>query len=436
MPSDGSKVLTAELIRELAGTAAPSAALPAATGAAFHSGRVRPGDAFFALPGASEHGIIHAERALERGAAYIVSDRPHPRGIRLGDPAKALLALGRHARARLRGPVIAISGSAGKTSTKSLASAALDASSSPGNFNTPLALACTLVSAWLSDPRRPLVVELGIDRPGEMDELVDLVQPSHGLLTAIGESHLERLGSVEGVAREKSRLLERCAERLASTGAAERLPRPLPGLVSYGLGHGAAVTGTVSRSDSEGQTVEALGISLRLPYPGTAMAENALAALALAWRLGIDLRTAAARMASARLEPGRLEPKRMGSRLVLDDSYNSNPTSSRQALALLATSPGPRVAILGDMLELGDQAEELHRELGALTRGLEFVLAIGPLARHIREGNPDAVYATGVEQALALLERLPVSGTVLVKASRGMRLERVVAALASEGEQA
>jgi UDP-N-acetylmuramoyl-tripeptide--D-alanyl-D-alanine ligase len=421
-------MLTAELICELIGATPPLAPLPRATGVAFHSGRVRPGDAFFALPGASEHGIGYAAQALSRGASFIISDRPHPRGVQVSDPARALLALGSHARSKLVEPVIAISGSAGKTSTKAFVTAAVDGRGSPGNFNTPLALACTLVDAWLDHSGRPLVLELGIDHPGEMDQLLDLVRPSHGILTAIGESHLERLGSIEGVAREKARLLERSPERLASTGAAKLLPRPLAGLVRYGIDSDAHVSGETAPT-GQGQRLSALGVSIDLPYPGSAMAENALAALAIAWRLGLDLGRAGERTAAARLEPGRLERKHLPGRILLDDSYNSNPASARRALEVLMASPAPRVAVLGDMLELGEHAQRLHRELGALTKGLDLVLAVGPLSRNIAAVNPAALHVSAVDEALPLLQRLPQGGTVLVKGSRGMRLERLVAAL-------
>lgn len=422
--------MPAELLASLVGAPPPPLGLPAAGGVAFNSNRVRPGDAFFALPGASQHGIAHASAALERGAAFVVSDRPHRRGLTVSDPERALLELGMHARSQLSGPVVAISGSVGKTSTKAFAAAALAAHSSQGNFNTPRALACTLVDGWLQDPHRPLVLELGIDRPGEMDELVDLVRPSHGLLTSIAESHLHQLGSLSGVAREKSRLLERSPERLASVSAASRLPRQLPGLLSYGLTPSADVTGTISATRGEGLTIEALGVSIALPHLGRAMAENALAALALAWRLGLDLHTAARRIEAAQMEPGRLERKRSGEYLVLDDSYNSNPASAREALEVLAGFPPPRCAVLGDMLELGDQAERLHRELGAATLGLDAVVTVGELARHIAAANPRARHVDSAEDALPLLQELPPGTTVLIKASRGMRLERLVAALA------
>lgn len=432
MQGDRSTLISAQLIAGLVGVRAP-AGLPRASGVSFHSGRLKPGEAFFALPGAREHGITHAPYALSRGASFIVSDRPHPLGITVPDPEAALLALGRHARQRITGAVVGISGSAGKTTTKALAAAALDAWASPGNLNTPRALACTMVAAWLSDPRRPLVLELGIDRPGEMDELVDLVRPSHGLLTLIAESHLEALGDIAGVAREKARLLERSPERLSSYAAATRLPRPLPGLLSYGLDPAADISGTTSSNEEGGQYLQALGVEVPLPGRGRAFAENALGALVLAQRLGIEPSAAARRLASAKLEPGRLQGKWAGDRLILDDSYNSNPASALAAIEVLRASPAPHCAVLGDMLELGEESPRFHRELGAATMGLHRVIAVGPAAAAIKEGNPRALHAQTVEQAIELLHELPRRGTVLVKGSRGMKLERLARTLCEEG---
>ena len=119
--------------------------LPNASGVSFHSARVRPGDAFFALPGAAGHGLGYADQALAAGAAFIVSDRPHSRGLQVDNPAQVLTDLGKHARVQLHGAVIGVTGSAGKTSTKAMLSQALEAAASPGNFNTPLALAQVLV---------------------------------------------------------------------------------------------------------------------------------------------------------------------------------------------------------------------------------------------------------------------------------------------------
>ena len=421
--------LEAPQLARLIGAGIPAGPLPSAGGVTFHSGRVNAGDVFFALPGEQGHGIEHADDALARGAAFVVSDRPHPLALAVADPRTALLQLGAYARTQLRAPVVAISGSVGKTSTKTLAAAALAADASEGNLNTPYALAATLVGSWLQGGDRPLVLELGIDRPGEMDELLDLVRPSHALLTSIAESHLDGLGDLAGVAREKARLLERTPERFASVQAAGLLPARPAGLVPYGLSGEAGVTAEATADGAGGQRLDALGVSVLLPGQGEAAATNALGALALARHLGPDLRAAAMRMAAARAEPGRLQRKRAGERLILDDTYNSNPASAREALSVLRSCPGPHVAVLGDMLELGRFSARLHRELGAATRGLDRVVAIGGAAREIASGNPDATAVASFEEALPLLEALPERGTVLVKASRGMRLERVVSAL-------
>src|SRR5690606_13874660 len=197
----------------------PVAELTSGRGVAFDSRRVRPGDVFFALPGAAGHGIEHAADALARGAAYLVSDRPHERVLVVDDAYGALVRLGSHARSLLRSPIVGITGSAGKTTTKTLVTAALAARSTPGNLNTVPALVAALFERALMDtgahargvnrgalvgeggPGSPIVLELGIDRPGEMAELLTLCRPDHGVVTTIGESHLAALGDVASVAR-------------------------------------------------------------------------------------------------------------------------------------------------------------------------------------------------------------------------------------------
>ena len=195
-------VLEVAQLADLLGAEVPEGELSPATGVTFHSGRVHAGDAFFALPGASTHGITFADKAVEQGAAFVVSDKPHPRGLLVVDPVEALLKLGRWARAAYPGSVVGVTGSAGKTTTKAFLAAVLEAPSSPGNFNTPLALATTLVNTYLQrgDEPTPLVLELGIDHVGEMATLVDLVKPTHAVLTLIAASHLEALKDLETVA--------------------------------------------------------------------------------------------------------------------------------------------------------------------------------------------------------------------------------------------
>jgi UDP-N-acetylmuramoyl-tripeptide--D-alanyl-D-alanine ligase len=427
-------------LRELTPVDAPEAALPSARGVAFHSGRVRPGDAFFALPGEHGHGIAYADEALARGAAFVVSDVPHDRGVVVSSPVELLLALGRRARHELRGPVVAITGSAGKTTTKCLLAAALDARASEGNFNTPYALAATLVDAALAEAehgtRQPLALELGVDQLGEMTRLIDLTHPDHAVLTSIAPSHLLALGSVDAVALEKGALLMAApGERLASLQAFRRLPAAMrdnvhpyavldadePTVSAPGL-----VPARRLSASADGQDLVYRGMRLRLPWPGKALAENALAALAMAEALGYDLAEAAERLLRAELEPHRLQRRLHGRLLIIDDTYNSNPASASLALEVLRSSPPPRAAVLGDMLELGEASAAHHHALGAATRDLDVVVAVGPEAAAIAAANPEARHAPDIEAAAALLALLPDHGTILFKGSRGLHLERLL----------
>lgn len=428
-------LLEPEWVALLLGATGDTQRLPPATGATFHSGLVEPGDIFFALPGAASHGLEHAAEALARGAAFIVTDRPHASALLVDDPAAALQSLGRFARERHSGPVIAITGSAGKTTTKELLAAALEARATPGNFNTPHALAETLIRSSLAGGTRPLVLELGVDHRGEMSQLAGLTTPDHAILTSIGASHLSGLGDLKGVTAEKSALLTATPGiRLVSEQAARHLPADLTVRVEV-------AQGSFTPAGDGRYAVNALGEQLDLPWPGRPVAENALLALTMAVRLGANPGAAAQRITGAKLQGGRLQRSRLGTLTLLDDSYNSNPLSLEAALNLLREAPPPRAAFLGDMLELGDTSEREHRRAGAATRGLELVVAVGPQSARMRDTNPAALLATDAQHACHYLERLPEGATVLIKGSRGVGMERVsnalraLAAAAPEGSE-
>ncbi len=439
-PSDVSptpRPWTLAQVAALLGTAAPGVDAGPIHGATHHSGRVRPGDLFFALPGAAGHGIEHADAALEAGAAWVVSDRPHPRGLHVRDPGAALLRLGGWARARLRGPVVAVTGSAGKTTAKGLLAAALDADASEGNLNTPHALAGRLIRAHADGRRRPLVLELGIDRPGEMADLAVLVRPDLALLTVIGPSHLDALGDRAGVAREKSVLLRAAPRAFAAARtwpdlAADLAERTVPYALSDAATapEGTAAAEFVGRLGGEplAPVLELLRptvLQVPLPCLGRGAAESAVGALAVAEALGRALPDAAGRLAQATLEEGRLTVRRAGGRTVIDDAYNANPASVPDALATLRAGPAPRLALLGDMRELGVESARHHRALGEATRDLDRVLFVGTEGAAVRAGNP-AVELVSADEAASVLERLPHAGTVLVKASRSLGFERFV----------
>jgi UDP-N-acetylmuramoyl-tripeptide--D-alanyl-D-alanine ligase len=423
------QTLSAQLIAELGGSRT-ELSLPNATGVSFSTQRLEQGQAFFALPGANTHGIMFADDAIARGASFIVSDRPHPIGIQVAEPVKTLLELGRWARAQRSGAVIGITGSAGKTSTRAFVTTALNAISSTGNLNTPFALAAILVNTLLSNgSKQPLVLEMGIDHAGEMDTLVSVVQPTHGVLTLVAPSHLEGLGSVENVAREKAKLLQAASFKLANVQAQPFLKTLEPRAKTYGLSDHADYRGTYNNG-----VLTYKNVQVKLPVLGAGMATNALSALVLAQALNIPLGDAAKRLEQTQLEPGRLQLKRRGNAQIIDDTYNSSPAAAKEALNVLRSLPKPHTAILGDMLELGSHGADYHFELGKQTRDLDNVIALGKMAKFIAEANPKAKYFSTIDEALAFLKTYEVEGTILVKASRGMRLERCVEVLMKQPE--
>lgn len=436
---------------------------PDATGVSYHSSGVRPADVFFALPGGSGHGIDHADDALARGAAFIVSDRPHPRALLVKDATAALVALGSAARTRVRGRVVGVTGSTGKTTVKDMVAAALACRSTPGNLNTTPALVAALVEAALQDagavhatgslsgtePRSPLALELGIDRVGEMAELVALTRPDDALLTCVAEAHLSAFGDLATVAKEKGALLAGSpGARLAGYAAGLALPPELRAVTIAVRVKQRCAPGPSGGSDADAGFLRVVdfefkGVScarhtrltgldheLELPWPGRAMAENAALALTYAVERGVSVEDASDRIAGMRLAKHRLQRLALGSGarslVVIDDVYNSNPASAALALEALRSESGPKAAFLGEMRELGAVSRLRHFELGAATRDLDLVVAVGPEASAIKEANSAALLANDLSAAAELLDLIPDGAAVLFKASRSVGMEWLV----------
>lgn len=416
------EVSPALLARVLGGRPGPDAR--PARDLVWDSRAVEPGAAFVALPGTRTHGEAYAEDALARGAALVIGPQARNRGLQVDDPYRALLRLGRWLRTGFPGVVAGVSGSVGKTSTKEALARALGWPATEGNLNTPPALARFF---WhLSPDAAGAVVELGIDRPGEMDELLELTAPDLGVLTAIAPVHLEGLGSLEAVAREKLKLLAKSPLRLAHVD-----------LRRWGLPEGTRTYGFDPAADFAGEALELgcaetrfryAGRTLRLGVLGRGAALAALAALAAAELLGRDVRAAAEGLAALKPAPGRLEPLRAGGTLWLDDSYNASPKAVEAALEVLARCPGPRGVVLGTMRELGPEAERWHLEAAErVMTTADRALFVGEFAAAMAAGRPGATAAASVEEAS---ERLPDwsrgLASVLVKGSRALALERLL----------
>lgn len=395
----------------------PHAALPFA--AAVHPGarparrltwdsrEASPEVAFVALPGERMHGNRFVDSALAAGAPFVLTDLDVERAVRVPDAREALFTWARSERAR-NPLVVGITGSVGKTTAKSYAAAALDAEFMPV-YNTLPAIACFLIE--FGGGERPLVVEMGIDRVGEMAELVDLVRPDVGVVTSIGAAHLEQLGSLEGVAREKGVILED-RRGLVGTQAAPWYP----GAATYGFGEGVTHAGQGLEVTPQGARFTFRGVPVTLPLASRVQAEAAVLGLALAAEAGLSLDGAAGRLAGVQVPGGRyrVHPGRF---TVIDDAYNASPLAVTAALDALAAFPGRRVSVLGRMLELGETERELHAQVGAHARQrADLTYGVGAFAAELG----DRAHPTVPELLADLLAEVRDGDVVLVKASRGI----------------
>ncbi|MCS6869174.1 MAG: Mur ligase family protein [Thermus sp.] len=388
------------------------------------SREIGPRSLFVALPGTRVHGRAFAEEARARGAHLVLSDRPGPATVEVADTAQALLRLGGALRGLFPGLVVAVGGSSGKTTTKEALAQGLGFPAPPGNQNTAPPLARFFLHL---DPKAEgAVVELGVDRKGEMAELMALAQPHLGVLTALGEEHLQALGSLEGVVAEESGLLQ-APQVLVSLQAAEVLG-------AFGLGGGWPTYG-FGQATFPGHDLSLLpeesrfrygGLEVRVPYPGLGPALGALAALAVADLLGRDPKEVAERLEGLRLPPGRMERREKEGVVFLHDAYNANPLSVKAGLAWLAAQPGRKWAVLGEMRELGEEAFRLHLEVAeeAARLGLR-PLYLGSYAPAQAALGGEA--AGSLEEALAWLKaRVKPGDLVYLKASRALGLERIL----------
>ena len=381
----------------------------------------RPGDLFVAL----NTGTRFVDDALARGAATLVPD----------DQELVLATLARIVRGRSDADVVAVVGSTGKTSTKdalgALCAAVTPTVAAVASKNNELGLPLTVLR--LEPDTRVLVTEMGMRGLGQIAALCAIARPRLVLVPSIGPEHLELLGTVEDVARANAEAID-----ALPTGCVAVVPADEPLLDPY-LGRADLDVRRFDRSTVErrGQSwllpVGEREIELELPFDQRHMAENVLAALTAYDALGLPLERAPEGAATIRLSPWRGEVRPLsGGGLVVNDAYNANPTSMRAALLDLATRAAGRrrVAILGEMAELGEAGPSLHREIGALLGelGVEVVIAVGETAQAYLEGLSIETHAIASAAAFdAVAGALRPGDAVLVKASRAVGLEGIPA---------
>jgi UDP-N-acetylmuramoyl-tripeptide--D-alanyl-D-alanine ligase len=408
-----------------------------------------PGDLFVGLPGETHDGGRFAAQALAAGAWGVLVAPAHaavegPGCVLAAEqPLAALQALARAWRRELRAATIAITGSTGKTSTKDILAALLEPHRrtfvSRGNFNTEIGLPLELLAA--PEDTEALVLEMGMRGPGQIAELAAIAEPDVGVIVNIGPAHLEKLGSIEAIAAAKAELIaDLHADATAVLPANEPLldPHRREELATVTFGPGGDVT--LARQDAEGNVeIDAQGerIRLQLDFRQQHLRGNLLAAVAAARAIGVRPTGRVTVAFSGR----RGERTRLRNGVtVIDDCYNANPMSMRAALDDLAATAGEgrRVAVLGDMLELGPEEARFHTEIGvhAATAGVELLVAVGERSRATAEAfDGETQVVADAAQAATLVPKLVRAGdTVLVKASRGVGLEVVAEALAQAAE--
>jgi UDP-N-acetylmuramoyl-tripeptide--D-alanyl-D-alanine ligase len=420
---------------------------------------VEEGSLFVALAGERFDGHDFVAGALARGASGAVVSRDggwdaESPLYRVPDTLEALGGLARHRGKALTATVVGITGSSGKTTTKDFLKGALAGSfrvhATAGNLNNRIGLPLSVLAA--PSDSQVLVLEMGTNEPGEIGSLAAIARPHMGVITTVSETHLEKLGSLEGILEEKLDLFRALpAQGLAVVGddppALEEWARP----VVEGLGLRLLVAGWSHRASPELRPRDAEGTEggrfrflwegerVRLQVPGRHSVQNALLALAVARALGAPPREAARGVGAVRPARMRSEIRELGGLTLLVDCYNANPQSVRAALDLLAgfRQAPRRVAVLGSMLELGERTASLHREIlgHALSLPLDLLVVTG-LFLEAAEGveraaaGPELVPAQDLEAAReVLMERLKGDEAVLLKASRGVAMEALVPAL-------
>jgi UDP-N-acetylmuramoyl-tripeptide--D-alanyl-D-alanine ligase len=407
---------------------APHAGGPAR--AVIDSRAAGPGDLFVGLVGEHVDGGRFAAQALAGGAWGVLVAPEHADAARCAvagaiiaadDPLAALQRLATAWRRTLGCPVVGITGSVGKTSTKDILAAMLAQRlrtvANRENLNTEIGLPMTVLEAPAG--AEALVLEMGMRGPGQIAELTAIAEPDVGLITAVAPVHLELMGSVEAIAAAKAELVAGLR-----AGGTAIVPAGEPLLDAHRRDDVTTVT------FGPGGDVDALPDGLELPFNSAHMRRNALAALAAARALGVEpdgvLDVALSSFRGQRIElPGDI--------VVVNDCYNANPMSMRAALDdLAASASGRRVAVLGDMLELGPDEDRFHAEIGSHAReaGIDVLVAVGPRAAHLADGYGEVIALPDAAAAAATVPGLLAPGdTVLLKASRGVGLEVVARAL-------
>lgn len=436
-----------EICAAVGGTLLQDSGAPV-TGVTTDSRAVQPGQLFIPLVGERFDGHAYISKALDGGAAGCLTARepetllPGKLYIQVADTRLALKALASWYRDKFDLPVVQVTGSAGKTTTKEMIASVLsqryNTLRTEGNFNNDIGAPLTLLR--LMPEHQAAVIETGMNHFGEIRYLGEMVRPDIAVITNVGDAHIENLGNTrQGILRAKCEIFENLTpEGIAVLNGDDELlntvtlPRTI---LRCGVGDGCGVRVTdIDDRGLEGVactvTIEGEHYRLTTSAPGRYMIYPMAMAAAIGRRLGLTGEEIAAGVAAYTTVGSRMHLIRLpGERLVIDDCYNANPQSMAEGLRMLAASPAQhRVAVLGDMGELGQLTAQAHRDMGALTHRLGLTaVAVGEKMHALTETDPQAQWFATVEEAMPAIRQLFTPGTaVLVKASHAMHFESIV----------
>ncbi len=432
-------------------------------GVSTDSRNVTEGELFIALKGSRFDGHHYALEALDKKAGGVVIEEDKAGDIRwngyrprvvvgVKDTLRALGDLGRERRRKYQTPVVALTGSNGKTTTKEMISVCLETTfpilKTKGNLNNLIGLPLTLLN--LTEKEKIVILEMGMNVPGEIRRLTEIAEPDVGLITNIQEVHLQGMGSLERIKEEKGELFRKMKKdgtilvnqddsrviELASEFAGKK--------ITYGVAHPAdAMAKGVQLRGAEGTRFTLLfqgeEMEIALPLLGRHFVPNALSAIVVARAFGIEMKSIREALEHFQPFPMRMEIIPLGGgKTLINDTYNANPKSMEMALETLAEVKGKRraIVVLGDMLELGDFASEAHRRLGQKVRecSIDFLIVLGekgPLVaesaiRHGFERGKIRVAEDHAEVVFLLKQMMQNQDWILVKGSRGMAMEKIV----------
>ena len=416
--------------------------------------KIKKGDVFFALRGENFDGHNFCEQAVQNGASVIVVEKlpmPLPENVvivKVKDTLKAYQELAAYYRLQFKIPVIAVTGSTGKTTTKDIIAAALGDSlkvlKNYGNFNNEIGVATTLLQ--LNFKHQAAVLEMGMRGAGQIRELAEMASPTIGVLTNVGKTHIELLHSIENITLAKRELVEQLPEKSIAILNCDdpnvmSMAEAVNGeMLLYGLSNAAQIKAENIRQYEQGMEFTCIdktnesSYQVIVPFLGMHNIYNTLAAIAVATVLGVEKESMLAGLQHTELSVMRQSIEQFQGITFVDDTYNANPDSMRAALELLRDLTGERkIAVLGDMLELGDIASQEHAELGRIASetGLDFLITVGSKAYHTSERAAElgvrtwhfATHKLAVETVLPLLKE---RDTILFKGSRGMRMDELL----------